>query len=85
MRDELEQIPVVSLVDISAARPYEIAIEVPEQELRRHGLTFDQVAAAVRRSSLDLPGGSVRTRAGEILLRTKGQAYRAANSRTWCC
>ena len=44
--------------------------------LRRHQLTFDQVADAVRRSSLDLPGGSVRTARGEILLRTVGQAYR---------
>ncbi len=44
--------------------------------MRRHGLTFDQVANAVRRSSLDLPGGSVKTVGGEFLLRTKGQAYR---------
>ena len=44
--------------------------------LRRHGLTFDQIADAVRRSSLDMPGGSVRTEGGEILLRTIGQAYR---------
>ena len=41
-------------------------------------MTFDQVADAVRRSSLDLPGGSVRTERGEILLRTIGQAYRGA-------
>ena len=47
--------------------------------LRRHRLTFDQVANAVRRSSLDLPGGSVRTERGEILLRTVGQAYRGAD------
>ncbi|MBD3869398.1 MAG: efflux RND transporter permease subunit, partial [Acidobacteria bacterium] len=46
-----------------------------ENDLRRYGLTFDQVAVAVRKSSLDLPGGSVRTEGGEILLRTKGQAY----------
>jgi multidrug efflux pump subunit AcrB len=62
-------------VELASARPYEIAIEVSENDLRRFGLTFDQVAAAVRRSSLDLPGGSVRTAGGEILLRTKGQAY----------
>ena len=31
-----------------------------------------------RRSSLDLPGGSVRTDGGEILLRTIGQVYRGA-------
>ena len=36
------------------------------------------MADAVRRSSLDLPGGSVRTDGGEILLRTIGQAYRRA-------
>jgi multidrug efflux pump subunit AcrB len=77
VRDELQQIPVITLVELAAARPYEISIEVSEQDLRRYGLTFDSVANAVRRSSLDLPGGSVRTSAGEILLRTKGQAYQA--------
>ena len=61
-----------------SAPPYEISIDVSENALRRHGLTFDQVADAVRRSSLDLPGGSVRTEGGEILLRTIGQAYRGA-------
>ncbi|MCY3843739.1 MAG: efflux RND transporter permease subunit, partial [Acidobacteria bacterium] len=65
-------------VDIISAPPYEISIEVSEDALRRHGMTFDQVARAVRRSSLDLPGGSVRTERGEILLRTIGQAYRGA-------
>ena len=46
-----------------------------EHALRRWGLTFDQVAAAVRRSSLDLPGGAIKARGGEILLRVKGQRY----------
>ena len=49
-----------------------------EAALRRHGMTFDQIAEAVRRESLDLPGGSVRTDGGEIQLRTTGQAYRGA-------
>ena len=76
VRDELTAIPGITQVDIVSAPPYEISIEVSEVTLRRHGLTFDQVADAVRRSSLDLPGGSVRTEGGEILLRTIGQAYR---------
>ena len=76
IRDDLAAIPTISLVEITSARPYEISIEVSETALRRHGLTFDQVADAVRRSSLDLPGGSVRSDSGEILLRTIGQAYR---------
>ena len=76
IRDDLSAIPEISLVEITSARPYEISIEVSETALRRHGLTFDDVARAVRRSSLDLPGGSVRSASGEILLRTIGQAYR---------
>ena len=74
--DELTPIPGITQVDIVSAPPYEIWIGVSENDLRRHGLTFDQVADAVRRSSLDLPGGSVRTDGGEILLRTIGGVSR---------
>jgi multidrug efflux pump subunit AcrB len=76
VRDELAAQPGISQVELTNARPYEISIEVSESALRRHRLSFDFVARAVRRSSLDLPGGSVKTAGGEILLRTKGQAYR---------
>ncbi len=76
VRNELTAIPEITQVSVIGAPPYEISIEVSEVALRRHGLTFDQVANAVRRSSLDLPGGSVRADSGEILLRTVGQAYR---------
>jgi multidrug efflux pump subunit AcrB len=75
VRDEMAALPSVTQVDLTYTRPYEVSIEVPEASLRRHGLTFDQVVQAVRRSSLDLPGGSIKTLGGEILLRTKGQAY----------
>jgi multidrug efflux pump subunit AcrB len=75
VRDEITALPGITVAELASARPYEISIEVSEQTLRRHGLTFDFVANAVRRSSLDLPGGSLKTQGGEILLRTKGQAY----------
>lgn len=75
MRDEISALPDVTQVDLSGARAYEISIEVSEETLRRHGLTLDQVAVAVRRGSLDRPGGSIKTSSGEVLLRTKGQAY----------
>ena len=76
VRDEIAALPGITQVELSNARPYEISIEVSEDALRRYALTMDEVARAVRRSSLDLPGGSIRTDGGEILLRTKGQAYR---------
>ncbi len=75
VRDDISAIPGITQVSLTSARPYEIAIEVSESTLRQYGLTFDEVANAVRRSSIDLPGGSIRSRGGEILLRTKGQAY----------
>jgi multidrug efflux pump subunit AcrB len=78
VRDEVARLPGITQVEVAGARPYEIAVEVSEASLRRFGLSFEQVAQAVRRSSLDLPGGSIETSGGEVLLRTKGQAYRGA-------
>jgi multidrug efflux pump subunit AcrB len=75
IRDDLTAKEGISQVEISGVRRYEISIEVSEDALRRYGLSFQQVAAAVRLSSLDLPGGAVKTHGGEILLRTKGQMY----------
>jgi multidrug efflux pump subunit AcrB len=66
-------------VDVTGVRRYEISIEVSEENLRRYGLSFSDVSAAVRNASLDLPGGSVKTTGGEILIRTKGQRYRGGD------
>ncbi len=75
VRDDITQLPGVTQARVSNTRAYEISIEVSEESLRRNGLTFDEVARAVRSGSLDLPGGAIKTEAGEVLLRTKGQAY----------
>ncbi len=81
MREEIATLPGISRVEVTYVRPDEISIEVSEETLRRLGLTFDQVADAVRRTSLDMPGGSIKTGAGEIMLRTQGQAYRGEDFR----
>ena len=75
IRDELKLRPGINKVEVVGARPYEISIDVPEQRLREYGLTFEQVVAAVRASSVDLPGGAVKAENGNMLLRAKGQAY----------
>ncbi len=77
VRDELLLLEDVNQVEIGGARPYEISIEVSEATLRELGITFDQVANAVRASSLDLPGGSIRTEGGEVLIRTEAKRYTA--------
>ncbi len=68
----------ITQAQLAGVRDYEISIEVSEQTLRAYGLTFDQLATAVRASSLDLPGGSVRTSAGEVLIRTEAKRYTAS-------
>lgn len=75
LRDGLIALPGFTHVDLTNVRQFEVSIEVSESSLRRYGLTFEEVANAVRRSSLDLPGGVIKTDGGEILLRAKGQAY----------
>jgi multidrug efflux pump subunit AcrB len=75
VRDEILAIPGITLASLQGVRPYEISIEVSQPELERRGIGIGDVANAVRRSSLDLPAGTIKTNAGEILLRTKGQAY----------
>ncbi|SUI59553.1 efflux RND transporter permease subunit [Shewanella morhuae] len=75
VRDDLTQLPAVTRAKVTGVRDYEIAIETSEDKLREYGLTFSQVALAVQNSSFDLPGGSIRAQDGDILLRTKGQAY----------
>jgi multidrug efflux pump subunit AcrB len=76
IREDLVAQPGITQAELAAVRPYEISIEVSEEALRQYGLTFEQVARAIRQSSLDLPGGKIKTEGGEILLRTKAQAYR---------
>jgi multidrug efflux pump subunit AcrB len=78
VRDELTDLEQITQVELDGVRPYEISIEISEQTLRQYGLTLEQVAAAVRRTSLDLAAGSVRTTGGEVLIRTQGQARAGA-------
>ncbi|WP_101759951.1 efflux RND transporter permease subunit [Oceanicoccus sp. KOV_DT_Chl] len=75
VKNELLSDPNIAYIDIFGARDYEITIEVPEITLRKYNLTLAQIAQTIRRSSLDLPGGAVKTSTGEIMLRTTGQAY----------
>lgn len=78
VRDDLLKIDGISTVNLGGVRDDEIAIEVTEERLRAYGLTFDELTAAIRRRSLDLPGGVLRTAGGQILLRTEGKATTGA-------
>ena len=75
VRDELLAMPEVSEVIYFGDTPYEISVEVSEHVLRQYGLTMSEVSQAIRDSSVDTPGGTIRTVGGDIRLRTEGQVY----------
>jgi multidrug efflux pump subunit AcrB len=75
IRDRIRDLDHVSQVTLSGTRAYEIAIEVSEEKLRQYNLTFDRVAAAVRNSSVNRSGGTLKTSGEEIRLRTMGRKY----------
>ncbi len=75
VRDELLQLPSVNKVIYFGDRPYEISVQVSERTLREYGLTMSEISLAIKNSSVDLPGGTIKSDGGDILLRTKGQVY----------
>lgn len=76
VRNDIIDLDGISTVNVEYIRPFEISIEVSEFNLRQYGLTLDQISRAIGQASLDLPGGTIRSDSGEILVRTKGQVYR---------
>ena len=69
VRDELLQLDSVSQVEIKDAPNYQIDIEIDESALRKYGLSLQQIAAVVRRENLEIPGGTIKGRGQDILLR----------------
>ena len=77
IRDDITNLKGVTLAEFIGVRKGEIHIEISESTLCQYGLTLGGVAESVRNASLDLPAGRVKSRSGEVLLRTKGRRYYA--------
>jgi HAE1 family hydrophobic/amphiphilic exporter-1 len=69
VREELLLLPEVSRVDLSGGREYQIDIEISEDALRSHGVSLRNVAEVVRRENHQMPGGTLRAKSQEVLLR----------------
>ncbi len=76
IQEELLNLPEVTKTNLIGEDALEISIEVSEQTLRQYGLTFDEVANIIRASSIDVAGGSIKTDDGDIVVKTRGQAYK---------
>ena len=75
IRNEMLALDGVSYVELNGVRPYEISIEVSENDLREHNLTMDQIANVIRQWSITLSGGNIKSEGGTIRVRAIGQAY----------
>ncbi|KZN64786.1 acriflavine resistance protein B [Pseudoalteromonas luteoviolacea CPMOR-1] len=76
VRDDLLRIDGVTQVELDGVRDYEIAVELSQDKLRQYDLTIKQVANLIGQSSADISAGNLKSSGGDILLRSKGQAYR---------
>ncbi len=78
VQDDLLEIDGISRINLEGGREYEIAIEADQARLDSYNLGFRDLADAIRRSSLDMPAGSIESTSGTLTVRTRGQAYTKA-------
>jgi len=71
VRDQLLQNPDIALVELDGVRDYEVRVEVSQDQLRTYGLTLSEIARKIDATAVEIPGGSVKTASGEILMRMK--------------
>ncbi len=74
VREQLLLLDTVTQAEIQGAKEYEIDVEIPEETLRRYGLSLKDVAQAVRRENLDLPGGLLKSASQDVLLKGENKA-----------
>jgi hydrophobic/amphiphilic exporter-1 (mainly G- bacteria), HAE1 family len=76
LRDDLLRLPGVTEVEIGGIRDDEISVEVRPERLREYDVTFEEVAAAIRTTNLDVSGGQLKGSRSTIAIRTLGEQTR---------
>lgn len=74
LRREAAVLPAITVVQLFGTRNEEVSIQVSEEALRRYGMSFSEVAAAIRNTSINQSSGSVRTEVGTYQLKVRSQA-----------
>ena len=75
VQEDLLEIPGISRSEVQGGRRVEIAVEARADRLLAYKLTFQDLADAIRRFSIDLPAGAIDSESGTFVVRTRGQAY----------
>ncbi|QDT14440.1 efflux RND transporter permease subunit [Alienimonas californiensis] len=72
IRDELTALPVVSQATVQGSKEFQIDVEIPEDNLRKYGLSLTDVSNVLKRENLNLPGGTLKGAAQDVIV--KGEA-----------
>jgi multidrug efflux pump subunit AcrB len=71
VRDDIAQLPGGELAELQGTLDEQVNIEVTEESLRRFGLSFADVANAIRQSSLNSSGGRIESSTGDVSITTR--------------
>ncbi len=77
VQEDILEMPGISRAVIEGGRQYEISVEADADRLLSYDLSFQDLADAIRRFSIDLPAGAIDSESGTFVVRTRGQAYSA--------
>jgi len=69
VREQLLRNADITQVELSRTQSLEISIEVSRENLRRYNLTLEEIVNRLKTSSVDISGGSIKTKSGEVLIR----------------
>ena len=75
VQDELQAHPQITKLSTFGLLPYEVRIEVDDEKLRTYGLSLDDIAQAIERSSLDYRTGNLRSHQGVVIIRADHKAF----------
>jgi len=65
---------VISQVSLSGYPQPEISVEIPEEELLRYNLSFDDIISAIQNNNQDISGGEIKSSEEELLIRLRSRS-----------
>jgi len=73
IEDDIEDISGVSKIQVSGLAEREIWVEMDPEKMNSYGITFDQVAMALKARNLNVPGGTITFGKSEYFIRSLGE------------
>jgi len=65
---------VMSQISLSGYPQLEISVEIREDDLLRHNLTFDNIVRAIQNNNQDVSGGEIKSANEELLIRLRSRS-----------